>query len=167
MHKRSGLVNDQQATSPAIAWGTGVLLTLLLVWSIFLEVSSIDDFSETIDWEIDEGDYDFLEVECLANDCNTEITFTQAEYGEISVFLVEKSEFLSYQSCSDYSVVGDFNISGKASHVFDTGVIKSGTFYLLIDYNHCSENSSETGNNSTGTATFSTEGRGFFERLFN
>jgi hypothetical protein len=146
------------------AIGFFVGLTLVLMYAYF---STPISHSENLDWEISEGEHDFIEVECHSSECNIQISFSQEDYGNVSVFLVSKSSYLSFQSCSDYSAINNLEISNKASYQFDTEVVNKGNYYLVVDYQSCGTVGTSSSNVSTGQASVSTESRGFFERLFS
>ena len=143
------------------------VLVLFLLFNMLQDQSADQEFSETLEWEISDGEYDFVEVECLVNECNVEISFIQEDFGNVSVFLLSKSNYISYQSCSEFSVINDLTISNKASYEFKTDVIEGGDYYLVVDYGLCENGENSSSPLSTGTASVSTEPRGFFEGLFS
>jgi len=143
------------------------LLVVFLMFSMISADQASREFSDTLEWNISDGEYDFVEVECLNKECNIEISFIQEDFGNVTVFLLSKSNFLSYQSCSEFSVINDLTVSNKASYEFKTDAIESGDYYLVVDYGLCEDGENSSNSISTGTATVSTEPRGFFERLFS
>jgi len=71
------------------------------------------------------------------------MSFTQTDYGNITISLVTKSEFIKFQNCEICEVVEGIIISEKASHSFDKEQIPEGDYYLLVDFNYCSNNDSD------------------------
>ncbi|MDB9834622.1 hypothetical protein OAC38_01165 [Candidatus Poseidoniaceae archaeon] len=165
MKDRGDLRKDESGYQALLISITFLLLIVMINWGV--AISADQEFYETLEWEISDGEYDFVEVECLVNECNVEISFIQEDFGNVSVFLLSKSNYISYQSCSEFSVINDLTISNKASYAFKTDVIGGGDYYLVVDYGLCENGENSSSPLSTGTASVSTEPRGFFERLFS
>ena len=127
--------------------GFTMLVTLLIA-------PGPDPFSETLSWELEQGQYDFLAVPCNYDECDLEMSFTQSDYGNITISLLSKSEFIKFQNCESYGAIEDLTVSEKASHSFSEEQISEGDYYLLVDFNYCSNNNSETV--SRGSASITT-----------
>ena len=135
--RENSLIPDENGNART---GVVIFFTILM---IFLFAPGPDPFSETFSWELEAGQYDFLAVPCDYDDCDLEMSFTQTDYGNITISLVTKSEFIKFQNCEIYEVVEGIIISEKASHSFDKEQIPEGDYYLLVDFNYCSNNDSD------------------------
>jgi len=123
-----------------------------------------DPFSETLSWELEVGQYDFLAVPCNYDECDLEMSFTQSDYGNITISLITKSEFIKFQNCEIYEATEGLMISEKASHSFNEEQIPEGDYYLLVDFNYCSNNNSDLV--SKGNASVTTPSSSFWNWPF-